>query len=69
MGKKKGIVMDGRAIGTVVFPNAELKILMSAKAEVRAERRYSELKEKNVQVSYAEIREKEKKREDNNEKK
>ena len=51
MGKEKGIVMDGRDIGTVVFPNAELKIFMNAKAEVRAERRYLELKEKNLKVS------------------
>jgi cytidylate kinase len=55
MGSEKGIVMDGRDIGTVVFPNAELKIFMSAKAEVRAERRYLELKEMNVDVSYDEI--------------
>ena len=44
MGKEKGIVMDGRDIGTVVFPTAELKIFMNAKAEVRAERRYLEEK-------------------------
>lgn len=55
MGKEKGIVMDGRDIGTVVFPSAELKIFMNAKAEVRAERRYLELKEKNIDVSYDEI--------------
>ncbi|MCD4833544.1 MAG: (d)CMP kinase [Bacteroidales bacterium] len=55
MGKEKGIVMDGRDIGTVVFPNAELKIFMNAKAQIRAERRYLELKEKNVDVSYEEI--------------
>ncbi len=62
MGKEKGIVMDGRDIGTVVFPEAELKIFMNAKAEVRAERRYMELKEKNVDVSYDEILENVKKR-------
>ncbi|MFC2151141.1 (d)CMP kinase [Bacteroidota bacterium] len=62
MGKEKGIVMDGRDIGTVVFPNAELKIFMNAKAEVRAERRYLELKEKNVDVSFEEILENVKKR-------
>ncbi|MDA3953956.1 MAG: (d)CMP kinase [Bacteroidales bacterium] len=62
MGKEKGIVMDGRDIGTVVFPNAELKIFMNAKAEVRAERRYLELKEKNINVSYEEILENVKKR-------
>jgi len=55
LGKEKGIVMDGRDIGTVVFPNAELKIFMNAKADVRAERRYKELKEKGVVVSYEEI--------------
>jgi cytidylate kinase len=62
MGVEKGIVMDGRDIGTVVFPNAELKIFMNAKAEVRAERRYKELKEKNVDVSFDEILENVKKR-------
>lgn len=55
MGKEKGIVMDGRDIGTVVFPDAEIKIFMNANAEVRAERRYKELKENNVDVSYEEI--------------
>ena len=43
MGKEKGIVMDGRDIGTAVFPNAELKIFVTASAEVRAKRRYDEL--------------------------
>ena len=62
MGKEKGIVMDGRDIGTVVFPDAEIKIFMNAKAEVRAERRYKELKENNVDVSYEEILENVKKR-------
>ncbi|MFP4023923.1 MAG: (d)CMP kinase [Thiohalospira sp.] len=62
MGKEKGIVMDGRDIGTVVFPNAEIKIFMNANAEVRAERRYKELKENNVDVSYDEILENVKKR-------
>jgi cytidylate kinase len=46
MGKEKGIVMDGRDIGTVVFPDAELKIYVTADAEVRAQRRFEELKEK-----------------------
>ena len=46
MGKGKGIVMDGRDIGTVVFPDAELKIYVTAEAEVRAQRRFEELKEK-----------------------
>jgi cytidylate kinase len=55
MGKSKGIVMDGRDIGTVVFPDAELKIFMTAGADVRAKRRYDELMAKNEQVSYEEI--------------
>ncbi len=46
MGKEKGIVMDGRDIGTVVFPDAELKIYVTAETEVRAQRRFEELKEK-----------------------
>jgi len=46
MGKEKGIVMDGRDIGTVVFPDAELKIYVTAEAEVRAQRRFEELNEK-----------------------
>jgi cytidylate kinase len=46
MGKKKGIVMDGRDIGTVVFPNAELKLFLTASPEVRAERRFKELQAK-----------------------
>ncbi len=62
MGREKGIVMDGRDIGTVVFPNAELKIFMNADAKVRAERRFLELKEKNVNVSFDEILENVKKR-------
>lgn len=62
MGSEKGIVMDGRDIGTVVFPNAELKIFMNAKAEVRAQRRFLELQEKNLEVSYEEILENVKKR-------
>ena len=45
-GKNKGIVMDGRDIGTVVFPNAELKIFMTASPEVRAQRRFQELNRK-----------------------
>ncbi|MGD9555523.1 MAG: (d)CMP kinase [Mangrovibacterium sp.] len=55
MGKNKGIVMDGRDIGTVVFPQAELKIFMTARPEVRAQRRYDELTAKGVPVSYQEI--------------
>jgi cytidylate kinase len=55
MGRSKGIVMDGRDIGTVVFPQAELKLFMTASPEVRAQRRYDELKDKGLQVSYQEI--------------
>jgi CMP/dCMP kinase len=54
-GKNKGIVMDGRDIGTVVFPNAELKIFMTALPEIRAERRYKELKEKGLDVNFDEV--------------
>ena len=55
MGEEKGIVMDGRDIGTVVFPNAELKIFVTASAEVRAQRRYDELKQKGMEADYDEI--------------
>lgn len=55
MGEEKGIVMDGRDIGTVVFPNAELKIFVTASAEVRAQRRYDELKAKGMEADYNEI--------------
>ena len=55
MGIKKGIVMDGRDIGTVVFPDAELKIFMNANTQVRALRRYNELIEKGQNVSFDEI--------------
>lgn len=55
MGRAKGIVMDGRDIGTVVFPDAELKVFVTASAEVRARRRYLELTEKGQQVSFEEI--------------
>lgn len=55
MGKAKGIVMDGRDIGTVVFPDAELKIFVTASAEIRAQRRYDELKAKGQEASYEEI--------------
>ncbi len=55
MGIGKGVVMDGRDIGTVVFPNAELKIFMTASTEVRAQRRYEELTKKGVHVNYAEV--------------
>ena len=52
MGKNKGIVMDGRDIGTVVFPDAELKIFMTASAQTRAQRRYDEMFQKGQSVSY-----------------
>ena len=52
MGKNKGIVMDGRDIGTVVFPNAELKLYMTANAQTRAQRRYDELNAKGDDVSF-----------------
>lgn len=55
MGRNKGIVMDGRDIGTVVFPDAELKIFVTASAEVRARRRFDELKSKGQEVDYDEI--------------
>ena len=55
MGKDKGIVMDGRDIGTVVFPNAELKIFVTASPEVRAQRRYDELMKKGMEADYNEI--------------
>ncbi|MGM0621447.1 MAG: (d)CMP kinase [Bacteroidota bacterium] len=54
-GQKKGIVMDGRDIGTVVFPDAELKIFMTASPEIRAQRRYFELKEKGGEVEFDKI--------------
>ena len=62
MGKDKGIVMDGRDIGTVVFPNAELKIFVTASPEVRAQRRYDELMEKGMEADYNEILENVKRR-------
>ena len=55
MGKNKAIVMDGRDIGTVVFPDAELKIFMTASAETRAQRRFDELEEKGDVVTYEEV--------------
>ncbi|KAA3649716.1 MAG: (d)CMP kinase [Bacteroidetes bacterium] len=54
-GKNKGIVLDGRDIGTVVFPDAELKLFMTAKANIRAERRYQELKAKGQELDFEEI--------------
>ncbi|MNF88674.1 Cytidylate kinase [compost metagenome] len=55
MGKNKAIVMDGRDIGTVVFPDAELKIFMTASAATRAQRRFDELQQKGDSVSYEEV--------------
>ena len=55
MGLEKGIVMDGRDIGTVVFPNAELKVFVTASAEVRAQRRYLELTAKGDEVCFDDI--------------
>lgn len=55
MGREGGVVMDGRDIGTVVFADAQIKIFMSADAEVRAKRRYEELRAKGESVSYGEI--------------
>jgi len=57
MGEKKGIVMDGRDIGTTVFPKAELKIFMTASIEVRTHRRYDELKSKFPDISLEEVKE------------
>ena len=62
MGKSKGVVLDGRDIGTVVFPDAELKLFMTASPEIRAQRRYEELKQKGENVSFEEILENVKKR-------
>ena len=55
MGAEKGIVMDGRDIGTVVFPNAELKVFVTASPEVRAQRRYDELKAKGMEANFDDI--------------
>ena len=55
MGIDKGIVMDGRDIGTVVFPDAELKIFMTADMDIRAKRRFQELYEKNPNITYEEV--------------
>lgn len=56
MGEKKGIVMDGRDIGTVVFPKAELKIFMTADNAVRVQRRFKELYEKNPNITIEEVK-------------
>jgi cytidylate kinase len=57
LGQKKRIIMDGRDIGTVVFPDADVKIFMIANVDVRAERRYRELQEKNINISFEEVKE------------
>jgi len=57
MGKGKGVVLDGRDIGTVVFPDAELKIFMTAETKTRAERRFNELKGKGHKVTMEEVEE------------
>ncbi|UEG48878.1 (d)CMP kinase [Ferruginibacter lapsinanis] len=56
MGEKKGIVMDGRDIGTTVFPNAELKIFMTADITTRVERRFKEMIEKNPNITFEEVK-------------
>ncbi len=56
LGEQGGVVMDGRDIGTAVFPNAELKVFMTASPDVRAQRRYDELKAKGKEVSLEEVR-------------
>jgi cytidylate kinase len=56
IGVYKGIVMDGRDIGTVVFPDADLKIFMTASVDIRAKRRFDELIHKNIEVDFEEIR-------------
>lgn len=55
MGRDKGVVMDGRDIGTTVFPDAELKIYVTATAEVRAQRRFDELKSKGMEADFDDI--------------
>ncbi|MFZ4545051.1 MAG: (d)CMP kinase [Saprospiraceae bacterium] len=56
MGKRKGVVMDGRDIGTVVFPEAELKIFLTADPEIRVQRRFDEMKQKGEDINIEEIR-------------
>ncbi|WP_417362834.1 (d)CMP kinase [Galbibacter sp.] len=55
MGKNKAVVMDGRDVGTVIFPDAELKLFMTASADVRAQRRFLELSERGDQVTYQDV--------------
>ncbi|MEE9374017.1 MAG: (d)CMP kinase [Saprospiraceae bacterium] len=56
LGKEKGVIMDGRDIGTVVFPDAELKLFITADVNIRAQRRYEELKNKKVDISFADVK-------------
>jgi cytidylate kinase len=56
IGALKGIVMDGRDIGTVVFPDADIKIFMTASVDIRAKRRYDELKARGVNIEFEEIK-------------
>ena len=56
MGKKKAVVMDGRDIGSVVFPNSELKLFMTASEDIRVQRRYNELIDKGSEVSIEEVK-------------
>lgn len=56
MAQNESVIMDGRDIGSVVFPNADVKFFMTASPEVRAERRFKELKDKGIEVSYEEVR-------------
>jgi cytidylate kinase len=56
MGSRKGIVMDGRDIGTVVFPKAELKIFLTAEEDIRVERRWLEMKNANIEIDFEEVR-------------
>ena len=55
LGSNKGVIMDGRDIGTVVFPNAELKFYLDASIELRANRRYKELVEANYEISFDDV--------------
>ena len=69
LGKDKDIIMEGRDICTYVFPNADVKIYLDATEEERAKRRYLEMKEKNIEMSYEEVLENIRKRDDNDKKK
>jgi len=64
MGRERGVVMDGRDIGTVVFPDAEVKFYMTARPDIRAMRRYNELKGRGVVVDYASVLENIERRDD-----